>query len=305
MCVKFTNCPVCLSSSYRVLYRNAVDRMHGLPGIFKYVRCDKCEHVYLNPRPESHILGSFYPIDYGPHTPLPATSVRRTIAPFSLSPVKRTERFLEKHIEKNSSVLDIGCGRGDFLANLRYKTGCQCKGIDFSANAVRIARDIYDLEVFCGQLVDAPYLDKSFDVITMWWYLEHDPRPIDTLLKCKKFLKPNGLLVFGVPNYRSFNAKLFSTRWYHLDAPRHLSIFSPKSIRVLMKKTGFMINNIDWDRSTWGLLGSFQYALMGRSYNVPFRIQEIFLCRLLSFPLTLLLSSLRLSDIVTIYCRKK
>lgn len=305
MRVKFTNCPVCLSSIYRVLYCNTVDRMHGLSGIFKYVICDKCEHMYLNPRPESHVLNSYYPIDYGPHTPLTATSVRRSIAPFSLSPVKRTERFLEKHIEKNSSVLDIGCGRGDFLAKLRCKTGCQCKGVDFSPNAVRIARGVYDLDVFCGQLVDAPYLDKSFDVITMWWYLEHDSHPLDTLLKCNKLLKPNGLLIFGVPNYRSFNAKLFSTRWYHMDAPRHVSIFSLKSIRVLMRKTGFLINNVEWDRSTWGVLGSLQYLIWGRSYNVPFRIQDFFLCRLFSLPLTLLLSILKFSDIVTVYCRKK
>ncbi len=303
--MKTVSCPVCQSQNHSVLCGHAVDRMHGFPGEFSYVRCNECAHGYLNPRLGSDLLKSFYPDDYGPHRRLKSEPTKRKFSLFYLSPVKRTEQYLEKYIGKDSRVLDVGCGRGDFLADLRSQTGCQCRGVDFSPNAVEVAGDVHGLEVFCGQLVDAPLLDESFDLITMWWYLEHDPHPADTLRMCNKLLKPNGLLIFGVPNYRSFNAKMFGSRWYHLDAPRHVSLFSPKSIRALVEETGFMLQRLEWDRSTWGLLGSLQYAFMANGHKAPFRIPDMLLFRLLSFPLTLLLSFLKCSDIVTVYCRKK
>lgn len=301
--MEFVNCPVCLSCDHKVLY-HAVDRMHGLSGVFRYVRCNKCGHIFLNPRLETQVIKNYYPSDYGPHQALTASSKETPISRY-LSPQKRMESFLRKHITEATSILDVGCGRGDFLGNLRKETGCQCYGIDFSPNAVKTAKELYGLAVFCGQLSDAPYPDRYFDLITMWWYLEHDPYPLKTLLKCKELLRENGWLVFGVPNSRSFNAKLFRTRWFHLDAPRHLSIFSPKSIKSMMEYTGFLIDHLEWDRSAWGLVGSLQYLAWGKGYDVPFNIPESLFFRSLCFPLTVSLSLLRLSDIVTVYARPK
>lgn len=303
--MKNTKCPVCTSPGFTILFSNAIDRMHGYPGIFSYVRCDTCGHVWLNPRPKSNDMNSYYPDDYRLHMPLGGKPKRPATTPFSLSPVTRAEKLLERLITKDSIVLDVGCGRGDFLAKLRDKTGCRSYGIDFSANAVKTAKECYDLDLFCGQLKDAPYLDKTFDLITMWWYLEHDPYPLKTLTKCRKLLKEDGWAIFGVPNYASLNAKLFKTKWYHLDPPRHLSIFSPNSAKTIVEKAGFVLDHVDWDKSTWGTLGTLQYAIFGRGYDVPFRIPDCFMFRLLSFPMTILLSMLRFSDVITIYARVK
>jgi len=221
-----------------------------------------------------------------------------------LSPAKRAAAFLKGRITEDSSVLDIGCGRGDFLYRLKNDTGCRCYGVDFIPKAARQAKEEYGIDVFLGRIQDAPYPQKMFNLITMWWYLEHDPYPLKTISRSKELLRDDGWLVFAVPNYRSLNAALFGKSWFHLDAPRHLSIFSPGSIKHLLDKAGFRIHRVDWDRSTWGLVGSMQYLLWGRGYDAPFNITEKILFRLLSLPASLSASLLKLSDTVTVYARK-
>jgi len=295
-------CPICGNREYIVLFRGAIDRMHGIAGTFRYVKCKNCEHVYLNPRPEIDSLKRFYPISYNLHQALK----KRQDSPITrfTSPIKRAGKLLRMYADKHAYVLDIGCGRGDFLDNLRRLTGCQCFGIDFSDNAAKIAKELYSIDVFRGQFLDARYPDKSFNLITMWWYLEHDPNPLKTLSKCKNLLKDDGMLVFSVPNYASLNAKLFKAKWYHLDAPRHLSIYSPKTVKFLLEKSGFRLYRMEWDRSTWGLTGSLQYLFLGRSYNAPFNISENMALRMLSLPITFISSLIKMSDTITIYAVK-
>ena len=78
---------------------------------------------------------------------------------------RRTMQFL---IPAGLKVLDLGCGNGDLLASLRPSRGV---GIDFSAAAVRIARERHpDLEFHEGDIEDtASYegLDGPFDVVVL------------------------------------------------------------------------------------------------------------------------------------------
>ena len=43
-------------------------------------------------------------------------------------------------IKKKKNVLDIGCGEGELLRNLKKKNKCNCYGIDFSQKLIKIAK---------------------------------------------------------------------------------------------------------------------------------------------------------------------
>ena len=43
-------------------------------------------------------------------------------------------------IKNKKNVLDIGCGDGELLRNLKKKKQCNCYGIDFSQNLIRVAQ---------------------------------------------------------------------------------------------------------------------------------------------------------------------
>lgn len=54
---------------------------------------------------------------------------------------------------QNGSVLDIGCGTGEFLALVRESSQCNCTGIDFNQRELQAAREIHGLgDLFCGTL---------------------------------------------------------------------------------------------------------------------------------------------------------
>ena len=53
---------------------------------------------------------------------------------------KNEIKYFLSMIEKKKSVLDIGCGDGELLRNLKMKNNCKCYGIDFSSNLINIAK---------------------------------------------------------------------------------------------------------------------------------------------------------------------
>ncbi len=60
-----TACPMCGEERSQVVFAGA-DLLYGCAGEFTLVRCDGCEHHFLNPRPTRAAIGQFYPSDYGP-----------------------------------------------------------------------------------------------------------------------------------------------------------------------------------------------------------------------------------------------
>ena len=70
-----------------------------------------------------------------------------------------TEFFISK-IKKKTSVLDIGCGEGELLKNLKDKKKCNCYGVDFGPELIKVAkRNSKNINFFC---LDMTKLKKEF-----------------------------------------------------------------------------------------------------------------------------------------------
>jgi SAM-dependent methyltransferase len=199
--------------------------------------------------------------------------------------------------------LDVGCGNGKFLHGLSQQTGCAVQGVDLSESAVQAAKAGYGLDVFHGPLEKAGFPDDYFDAITAWWYLEHVPHPAAALREMARILKPGGICVFGVPNARSFAARAFRGRWYHLDCPRHLSLFTPRSLRILLPHAGLGLRRLVFDKSPWGLIGSMAYAA-GGSGEASKRWRDKFWLRQILLPFTALLGLTGWGDTMVAYAEK-
>ena len=312
-------CPLCGSDEVTGLFE-AVDRLHGIGGRFCYVRCRQCGLVYMNPQVVPESVGLLYPESYAPHAnksktsrpalmslrdglhkiPLVGTELKRWTDARVMAPLFR-------RLSAGCRLLDVGCGSGAFLDAVRAETGCEVHGVDVSTKAVETARTLYGVEVFEGPVTEAPFPDASFDAITAWWYLEHVANPQEALAAMSRLLKPGGTCVLGVPNFDSVFARRFKDKWYHLDCPRHLCIWSPATMRRLLEAHGLAVTRIFHDRSPWGLLGSLQYWRYGDNANPKYRnrIRQSALLWLLLLPLTMVVSLLRRSDIIVVYARKQ
>ena len=299
-------CDLCGSSDADFLFEGK-DRLYGCEGVFTYVQCKKCGLVYMNPQISPDDIGKFYPPAYGPHKQK-SEKRQQNLSVLKSKLKKRPFALLicDKFTQQ-SRLLDVGCGNADFLNKVRNVTKCQVHGIDISKAAAKAAKANYEIDIFTGTILESPFPCDYFDVITAWWYLEHVPNPSEVLRKMSRLLKQDGYCIIGVPNIDSFNARTFKDKWYHLDCPRHLYIYSPDTITKLLDKTGFFVTNIIFDKTPWGLFPSLRYRFGNN--DIPLKHRKRFRCssllkRFLS-PWTILLAMLKQSDIMVVCSRRK
>ena len=296
------HCDLCGNIENKFLF-DGKDRLHGKEGNFSYVKCVKCGLVYMNPQIDLKELTGFYPNNYAPHQSKPSMPKQLKKNGRKKSPLPES---VFRNLNKNSILLDVGCGNGHFLNETKQLTNCQTCGVDLSKTAVKMAKDSYDLDIFCGTITEAPFENNSFDLITAWSYLEHVPNPSEVLAKINDLLKQGGDCIISCPNFESINAKLFGDKWYHLDCPRHLYIYSPKTLTALLEKNGFAIKEIIHEKSSKGLLCSLQYYFYGDNVNGKHRdkIKRSSLIKAFASPLTRLFSILKKADTIIVHAVK-
>ncbi|HTL82123.1 MAG TPA: class I SAM-dependent methyltransferase [Bacteroidia bacterium] len=209
---------------------------------FNIVQCRACGFAFTNPRPVLEELGAYYESDeYISHS-----NTKKGLVSSLYQRVRR--RTLQRKLSlinalsPKGSLLDIGCGTGEFL-NTMKQAGWNTTGIEPSASARRMGIENYKLDVR-----EEPDLDKfqqhSFDVITMWHVMEHVPFLNERVAQLKRLLKQDGLLIVAVPNRTSHDADYYKEFWAAYDVPRHLWHFRPEDMRALMQKGGFEVKEI-------------------------------------------------------------
>jgi SAM-dependent methyltransferase len=133
-------------------------------------------------------------------------------------------------------MLDVGAGRGRFVAQARA-TGWEADGIEPSRRGVEGAL-AHGIALQQARIDDAVVAPGSLDAATLWHVLEHLDDPGDALARIAGWLRPGGLLVIGVPNLASVQARAGGARWYHLDVPRHRTHFTVDGLHALLRRNG-------------------------------------------------------------------
>jgi 2-polyprenyl-3-methyl-5-hydroxy-6-metoxy-1,4-benzoquinol methylase len=124
------------------------------------------------------------------------------------------------------------------------QAGWEVAGVEPITSAAEYARRRFALAVFQGVLRDAPYAPASFDVVTFWDVLEHTFSPAEELAHAARLLRRGGLVVVSVPNWDSLDRRLFGRHWLGLDPPRHLYVFTRKTLTAMLTQAGFSV--LDW-----------------------------------------------------------
>src|SRR6202041_739431 len=142
--------------------------------------------------------------------------------------------------KRSGALLDLGCSSGAFMEFLKGESW-ELSGIEMSADCARRAEERTGARVFVGDILDAPFPQDSFDVITCFDVLEHLYEPLKVMAKVREWLKPGGVFYVQVPNIDSAEARVFGTYWHGLELPRHLFHYSPASLRSLAKAAGLKV----------------------------------------------------------------
>jgi len=236
-------CDLCGANATETLYAGA-DWKQPVPDRIALVRCRRCGLMYLDPRPGSGEIAAYYPPDYEPFRPAIEDERSGLMRWMRRRKLIQRRMLIERYSgRKTGRVLDVGCATGLFLHEMELG-GWQTAGVELAASATEYARVRFGLDVFQGQLDQAPFSPASFDVVTFWDVLEHTFSPSAELTRAARLLRPGGLIAINIPNWHSLDRRLFGAHWIGLDPPRHLYVFTRATLAALLDKAGLQV--LDW-----------------------------------------------------------
>lgn len=236
-------CPAC---GGRLEVWKAVGDKLAATGQFPMDRCLDCRSLILHSRLRDQELSAFYPADYW-YQESDATRLSRLEWRYRRWVLKDHVRFVTDFLPRPARVLDVGCSSGTFLFLLKER-GHEVLGLDFSESAAQEAGRRYGVTVRVGSLQQqAAELQRwAPEAVCMFHVLEHLPDPLAALHQVRSILGPRGQLFLQVPNMDSWQAKIFGTRWYGMDVPRHAVNFTFRGLQRVMERAGFQTKN--WKR---------------------------------------------------------
>ncbi len=154
------------------------------------------------------------------------------------------EEVLSEINWKSKKVLEVGCGTGNF-AFKAAKKGANVFAIDYSNEAIEIAKKKYKLKNLEYQCIDVNKIKDDFDVIVSIGTLEHMNDPLKMLKFLKSLLKKNGKIIITSPNWINPRGYILMTLLYLFDAPitlADLHYLTPINFQDYAKKMKMTIN---------------------------------------------------------------
>ena len=156
-----------------------------------------------------------------------------------------TEHVVKLYIDplnlpKNSKILDLGCGPGYFLDEMKNRGYTDVIGVSLSPEDIKLCEDKghtikkYDLS-FLPQ--SEGYYDESVDMIFLRHALEHSPYPIFSLMEYNRILKQFSKIYIEVPQPGCERA--------HETNLNHYSIFGKEQLAALLSRTGFNVDRFE------------------------------------------------------------
>jgi len=253
-------CKICGNSKNNKLFVLR-EMMFGLKEEFNYFECSNCGCLQIEEVPSN--LAKYYTEEYYIGT----EKLPQLPPPIKLG--EPVQHWLElAGINFDSKILDVGSGRGHMLLELNKVGYSNLTGVD-----PFIDEDLFPKPEIKILNRDLEQVEGAYDFIMMHHSFEHMSDPIAILKEAYRLLKPNQLLLIRIPVAQSYAWKKYGVDWVQLDPPRHLFLFTEKSMKLLAEKVGFSIENIIYDSIGFQFYGS---ELFKRDMNLVGACQTLF-----------------------------
>ena len=223
-------CPICLNRDVGFVQ----DEIHGGVKINVF-RCHECDLDFLETWDNVDHVKSLYEGDkyvFG-----------HNVSEDGNQPLKYDEYsirydWLKPHLDKDKTLLEIGCGDGKFLRMVRDDVAL-AEGVELSPPQVeKLRAEGFTCHDVMINEMEAP---RQYDVVCMFALLEHVPNVRDFLTSLKGYLHKDSQIFFEVPNLYNplvsgVDIEEFRNFYYR---PVHLYYFTHNSLKLLLNKSGF------------------------------------------------------------------
>jgi len=246
------DCPVCGRNNLSVALRTT-DLLQCKPGRFTVERCNDCGHLFQNPRLSLEGLNFYYRDFYD------GLGEETTGFIFGVS----TDVYLARARLTSGNPhrwLDVGAGHGHFCCAARtIFPDTEFDGLDISEEVDQAERAGWIHRAYRGTLPAlSADLSGTYDVVSMFHYLEHTLNQRTELRAARTVLKPRGLLIIELPNPECAYARWLGRFWVPWFQPQHLHLVSIANLRRLMAEEGF--EPIALDSSNAHIAADFFFA---------------------------------------------
>lgn len=169
---------------------------------------------------------------------------------------------LLKNLDRNLSILDVGCSGGPLIRLLQKKGFVKVAGIDINECSVQLCRSLENADIRVADGCSTGFGDDQFDMVIASDVLEHIEEPIRGLTEWLRILKPKGRAIIFVPAFQFLWSR-------HDKVNRHYRRYTKQEIVTLLEQAGFCI-----ERATYWNFCLFFPALFIRMIRRAFGSQE-------------------------------
>ena len=235
---------------------------------YPLVRCPDCGLAYVNPRPriEQHqeLLESddFFSQGYGQGVREQGYFDRRDLW---IDEYDRELERIETEVGYTGRLLEFGSG-GGFFAEAARRRGWHVQAVERGKKAADYAEVQFPLEVYRGDLGDAPFQEGSFDLVVLNESLPYSSEPLELARELFYFTRPGGNLYMTLPSYVNSGlhgalnkGERFLPRKFlgpeltgalkvqgdgHSGPPYQLQHFNKRSVQRLLDKSGWQLDDM-------------------------------------------------------------
>lgn len=260
------NCPICGAKEGEALHHISMllPKTFPIQGEYDVVACCQCGFIYADVEGTQENYNEYYEKCnmYSGISELKKDAYDKT----------RDHRidFLEKYLDKNDRILDIGCGSGDLLKGLKKKSFHNIYGIDPSKNAI-ISLHNEGIDGSVGNIFDEvpQVLQGEFDVVCCTAVLEHIYDIKQAVLKICGYMKSGkGKLFVDVPAVEGFEK--YAAKIPNYFNHEHINYFSLQSldnlfdgvgmIRINSRDDSYFVCNVKDDMAEMAIQGLYAYS---------------------------------------------
>lgn len=248
------NCRIC-GNTFTGKYIKLKGICYGTKGTWEYFKCVSCGCLQIRNIPED--LDKYYDSDnyYSLNTSNKGFRTRmwnhlfryqitgRDLLGKMIEMVFPSNYKFMRNVNKNVSILDIGCGDGQRLRQLQWIGFKNLYGLEPNVKEDIVYKDKEStITIYKGSLdEDSFFIDKKFDYIIFEHSFEHICDEHKVLERAKGLLRENGTIVMKLPQFSIYYWKRFGINQTVFDPPRHIYIHTYNSMNTLVQKHGMKI----------------------------------------------------------------
>jgi SAM-dependent methyltransferase len=221
---KVNQCPICASSS-----RRPYDRREDVNRSINCVQCSVCELVYMDSVVSNADLMHLYE-GYNQYRLTSDEAMDTKRHQMYSHDVDYAMRFLTSN---HSSLLDIGCGEGDFLA--KFPSTYERFGVEIDSAALTYGQFKHPTVTFLPSLTHASQaILKNFDAVLFRGTLQYMTDLHSVVEFCRSRIHSGGLLfLLATPNADSLLARVLREDWGLYNSIEHRYCFGVKQLQLL------------------------------------------------------------------------